>query len=367
MSTIDEPSGRARHRAAPVAQAAGGVRPRRSLRLAGVHRRAAADARRALMATGLVGGDVDVETAAACARQCALNALAAVNAEVGDLDSWCASSRSSGSSQPPVVHRHPSVVNGASTVLGEILGDAGVHARSAVGVPSLPLDAPVEVELSSSRVAEGRAESGVRVVTSPSSCGRFPRGTGRAGRADQPGGDGRACAPSRRRRYRGVPAAPPPRHGVRRWRVRLPRRSGRPAARLRHDATGRARPAGVGAAVRRRRPAARAHVCGGARDCSRRPGCCWRFAPTDSIDEDTPGRRSWEEAERQASRGLLHRRPARARAADRRGVAGGVVAWVTPRFEPRRFDAWFFVASCPGTQEPRVATGRVALTAGCPA
>jgi len=100
-----------------------------------------------LMATGLVGVDVDVDTAAACARQCALNALAAVDALV-DLDSVVRIVKVVGFvAAAPSFTDHPSVVNGASTVLGEVMGDAGVHARSAVGVAGLPLGAPVEVEL----------------------------------------------------------------------------------------------------------------------------------------------------------------------------------------------------------------------------
>ena len=101
-----------------------------------------------LLATGRVGLEVDVPTAAGCARQCALNALAAIRAEIGDLDrvrrvvkvvGYVASS--------PDLTAHPAVVNGASELLAEVLAEAGVHARSAVGVASLPLGAPVEVEL----------------------------------------------------------------------------------------------------------------------------------------------------------------------------------------------------------------------------
>lgn len=100
-----------------------------------------------LIATGKVGAEVSPETAAACARQCALNALAAINAEV-PLDQvrrivkavvFVAST--------PDFTGQPGVANGASDLLGEVFGEAGRHARSAVGVPVLPLDAPVEVEL----------------------------------------------------------------------------------------------------------------------------------------------------------------------------------------------------------------------------
>jgi enamine deaminase RidA (YjgF/YER057c/UK114 family) len=101
-----------------------------------------------LMATGKVGGSVTPEVAAECAQQCALNAIAAVKAEIGDLDQvvrvvkvvcFVASD--------PGFTGQPQVANGASNLLGTAFGDAGVHARSAVGVSVLPLDAPVEVEI----------------------------------------------------------------------------------------------------------------------------------------------------------------------------------------------------------------------------
>ncbi|MFL6107342.1 MAG: RidA family protein [Marmoricola sp.] len=101
-----------------------------------------------LMATGKVGGEVSSEEAVACAQQCGLNALAAVRAELGDLSAvkrvvkvvcFVAST--------PDFTGQPAVANGVSELLGEVFGDAGRHARSAVGVPVLPLDAPVEVEL----------------------------------------------------------------------------------------------------------------------------------------------------------------------------------------------------------------------------
>ncbi|MBF4163219.1 RidA family protein [Nocardioides acrostichi] len=101
-----------------------------------------------LIQTGKVGGEVSAEEAYACAQQCALNAIAAVKAEVGDLARvtrvvkvvcFVAST--------PDFTGQPGVANGASELLGEVFGDAGVHARSAVGVPVLPLDAPVEVEI----------------------------------------------------------------------------------------------------------------------------------------------------------------------------------------------------------------------------
>jgi enamine deaminase RidA (YjgF/YER057c/UK114 family) len=101
-----------------------------------------------LMTTGKVGGGVSPEDAAACAEQCALNAIAAVKAEIGDLDAvrrvvkvvCFVASEVDFTGQPKVA-------NGASDLHGRAFGDAGVHARSAVGVPVLPLDAPVELEI----------------------------------------------------------------------------------------------------------------------------------------------------------------------------------------------------------------------------
>jgi enamine deaminase RidA (YjgF/YER057c/UK114 family) len=101
-----------------------------------------------LMRTGKVGGEVSQEEAVECARQCALNAIAAVKGEVGELSAvkrvvkvvaFIAST--------PDFTAQPQVANGVSELLGEVFGEAGRHARSAVGVPVLPLDAPVEVEL----------------------------------------------------------------------------------------------------------------------------------------------------------------------------------------------------------------------------
>lgn len=101
-----------------------------------------------LLATGLVGVDVDEATAAACARQCALNALAAVAGEIGDLDRVVRVVKLVGFvAGGPGFTNHPAVVNGASELMGLAFGEAGRHARSAVGVASLPLGAPVEVEL----------------------------------------------------------------------------------------------------------------------------------------------------------------------------------------------------------------------------
>jgi enamine deaminase RidA (YjgF/YER057c/UK114 family) len=104
-----------------------------------------------LIAEGLVGegtGSVSLEIAQQCARQSALNALAAIKSVVGDLDRVerivkvtgfvaCESSFTS----------HSLVINGASELIGEIFGAAGLHARSAVGMSSLPFNAPVEIEM----------------------------------------------------------------------------------------------------------------------------------------------------------------------------------------------------------------------------
>ncbi|HEU0042381.1 MAG TPA: RidA family protein [Jiangellaceae bacterium] len=101
-----------------------------------------------LMRTGKVGADVSPEEAYECAQQCAINALAAVRAEVGDLSAVTRVVKVVGFvSSAAGFTGQPQVVNGASELLGKVFGDAGAHARSAVGVAVLPLDAPVEVEL----------------------------------------------------------------------------------------------------------------------------------------------------------------------------------------------------------------------------
>ncbi|HZJ05473.1 MAG TPA: RidA family protein [Nocardioidaceae bacterium] len=101
-----------------------------------------------LVATGKVGSEVTAEEAVECARECALNALAAVRAEIGELSNvkqivkvvvFVAST--------PDFTGQPGVANGASELFGAVFGETGRHARSAVGVAVLPLDAPVEVEL----------------------------------------------------------------------------------------------------------------------------------------------------------------------------------------------------------------------------
>ena len=101
----------------------------------------------ALLHTGTVAGGVSAEDAYQCARQCALNALAAVDALVG-IDRVSRVVKVVGFVAAAAGFTgHPGVVNGASDLLGEVFGEAGRHARSAVGVASLPLGAPVEVEL----------------------------------------------------------------------------------------------------------------------------------------------------------------------------------------------------------------------------
>lgn len=101
-----------------------------------------------LTATGKVGGSVSPEDAAAAARTAALNAIAAAADVAGGIDEirrilkvvvFVASA--------PDFTGQPAVANGASTLLGDVFGDAGQHVRSAVGVAALPLDAAVEVEL----------------------------------------------------------------------------------------------------------------------------------------------------------------------------------------------------------------------------
>lgn len=114
-----------------------------------------------LTTTGKVGAEVSAGAAAECARLAALNGLAAVAAEVGGLDAvaqvvkvvvFVASA--------PDFTGQAQVANGASELIGSVLGPAGQHARSAVGMAVLPLDSPVEVEL----VVEVRATPTVRML-----------------------------------------------------------------------------------------------------------------------------------------------------------------------------------------------------------
>ena len=100
-----------------------------------------------LTVTGKVGGDVTPEVARTLARVCALNALAAVDALVG-IDSITRVVKVVGYvASAPGFTGQPGVINGASELFADVFGDAGAHARSAVGVAELPLDAPVEVEV----------------------------------------------------------------------------------------------------------------------------------------------------------------------------------------------------------------------------
>ena len=99
-----------------------------------------------LPATGKVGAEVGAERAAELAGTAVLNALAAVKSVIGSLDRVTRIVKVSGFvASDPSFTGQPAVLNGASTLLGDIFGDIGVHSRSAVGVAVLPLDAPVEV------------------------------------------------------------------------------------------------------------------------------------------------------------------------------------------------------------------------------
>lgn len=105
----------------------------------------------ALPATGKVGegeGLVEPDRAKELAALCALNAVAAIKSVVGDLDRVTQVVKVVGFvSSDPAFTGQPGVINGASELLGHAFGEAGVHARSAVGVATLPLDTPVEVEV----------------------------------------------------------------------------------------------------------------------------------------------------------------------------------------------------------------------------
>lgn len=100
-----------------------------------------------LPVTGKVGAEVDEETGAQMARRAALNALAAVDSLVG-IDNVARVLKVTGFvASGPGFASQPGVINGASELIGEVFGEAGTHARSAVGVSELPLGSPVEVEL----------------------------------------------------------------------------------------------------------------------------------------------------------------------------------------------------------------------------
>jgi enamine deaminase RidA (YjgF/YER057c/UK114 family) len=101
-----------------------------------------------LLKTGKVGGAVSLEEAQRAARICTLNALAAAAAEAGGLNNVRRIVKVTGFvASAPDFNGQPQVINGASELIGEVFGEAGLHARSAVGVAELPLGAPVEVEL----------------------------------------------------------------------------------------------------------------------------------------------------------------------------------------------------------------------------
>ena len=101
----------------------------------------------ALAMTGKVGAEVSADDAKALARTCVLNGLAAARTAIGSLDRITRVVKVVGFvASDPSFSGQPGVINGASELLGEIFGEAGSHARSAVGVAVLPLDAPVEIE-----------------------------------------------------------------------------------------------------------------------------------------------------------------------------------------------------------------------------
>lgn len=101
----------------------------------------------ALPAAGKVGAEVSAEDATGYARICALNGLAAAASAIGSLDRVTRVVKVVGFvASDPSFTGQPGVINGASELLGQVFGDAGRHARSAVGLAVLPLDAPVEVE-----------------------------------------------------------------------------------------------------------------------------------------------------------------------------------------------------------------------------
>jgi enamine deaminase RidA (YjgF/YER057c/UK114 family) len=101
-----------------------------------------------LAATGKVGSEVSVEEAQNAARLCALNALAAASEKLGSLDDIAGVVKVVGFvASAEGFTEQPKVINGASDLIGEVFGEAGLHARSAVGVAELPMNSPVEVEI----------------------------------------------------------------------------------------------------------------------------------------------------------------------------------------------------------------------------
>jgi enamine deaminase RidA (YjgF/YER057c/UK114 family) len=100
-----------------------------------------------LAASGKIGVDVSLEQARLAARLCGINILAQVKAALGSLDKVARVVRLGGfMAAGPEFTQHPGVMNGASDLMVEIFGEAGRHARTTVGVPSLPLDSSVEIE-----------------------------------------------------------------------------------------------------------------------------------------------------------------------------------------------------------------------------
>jgi enamine deaminase RidA (YjgF/YER057c/UK114 family) len=100
------------------------------------------------MATGRLGEEIDTDQGASLARRCALQALAALRAELGSLDRVTRIAKVTVFvASADTFTEQPKVANGASDLLGEVFGDSGKHARAAVGVPVLPLGVPVEVEM----------------------------------------------------------------------------------------------------------------------------------------------------------------------------------------------------------------------------
>ncbi len=98
--------------------------------------------------TGKVGSEVTLEEAYAEAKQCAINCMAALQSVAGDLDNVLRIVKVTGFvASAPGFNDQPKVVNGASELLGQVFGEVGKHARAAVGVAELPLNACVEVEL----------------------------------------------------------------------------------------------------------------------------------------------------------------------------------------------------------------------------
>jgi enamine deaminase RidA (YjgF/YER057c/UK114 family) len=130
--------------AAPVANYVGTVRTGNLLVISG-QLCFGADGR--LAATGKLGAGVSVDDAKAAARLSAINILAQVKAQVGSLDKIVRVVRLGGFIACTAdFTQHPAVMNGASDLIVEVLGDKGRHARTTIGVPSLPLDSAVEVE-----------------------------------------------------------------------------------------------------------------------------------------------------------------------------------------------------------------------------